>query len=53
MGTEFSGRHALYERNYAGSNDQIHVQTLRAVAATGQDARFKGFAEQCMAESDL
>jgi 4-hydroxyphenylacetate 3-monooxygenase len=53
VGTEFGGRHELYERNYAGSNDQIRIQTLQAAVATGQTERFKGFAEQCMAEYDL
>ena len=53
VGTEFGGRHELYERNYAGSNDQIRIQTLQAAMATGQAERFKGFAEQCMAEYDL
>jgi 4-hydroxyphenylacetate 3-monooxygenase len=53
VGTEFGGRHELYERNYAGSNDQIRIQTLQAARATGQVERFKGFAEQCMAEYDL
>ena len=52
VGTEFGGRHELYERNYAGSNDQIRPDAAAAVA-TGQADRYKGFAEQCMAEYDL
>jgi aromatic ring hydroxylase len=35
MGTEFGGRHELYERNYAGPNDGIRVHTLQAALATG------------------
>jgi aromatic ring hydroxylase len=53
IGTEFGGRHELYERNYAGNHEEIRRQTLFAAMAIGQTARFKGFAEQCMAEYDL
>jgi 4-hydroxyphenylacetate 3-monooxygenase len=53
MGTEFGGRHELYERNYSGSNEAIRVHALLAAMATGQADRCKGLAEQCMAEYDL
>jgi 4-hydroxyphenylacetate 3-monooxygenase len=53
MGTEFGGRHELYERNYAGPNDGIRVHTLQGAMATGLADRCIGFAEQCMAEYDL
>jgi 4-hydroxyphenylacetate 3-monooxygenase len=53
LGTEFGGRHELYERNYAGDSERIRVQTLQAALASGQAEHFKGFAEQCMAEYDL
>jgi 4-hydroxyphenylacetate 3-monooxygenase len=53
MGTEFGGRHELYERNYSGSNEQVRLYTLLTAIGTGQADRFKGFAEQCMAEYDL
>jgi 4-hydroxyphenylacetate 3-monooxygenase len=53
LGTEFGGRHELYERNYAGASETIRVQTLQAAMASGQTEQFKGFAEQCMAEYDL
>jgi 4-hydroxyphenylacetate 3-monooxygenase len=53
LGTEFGGRHELYERNYAGASETIRVQTLQAATASGQAEQFKGFAEQCMAEYDL
>jgi 4-hydroxyphenylacetate 3-monooxygenase len=52
-GTEFGSRHELDERNYAGSHEEIRRQTLLAAMAAGQTDRFKGFAEQCMAEYDL
>jgi len=53
MGTEFGGRHELYERNYSGSHEQVRLYTLLTAIGTGQADRFKGFAEQCMAEYDL
>jgi 4-hydroxyphenylacetate 3-monooxygenase len=53
MGTEFGGRHELYERNYAGAAETIRVVSWQMAHASGQAERFKGFAEQCMAEYDL
>ncbi|HUA18078.1 MAG TPA: 4-hydroxyphenylacetate 3-hydroxylase N-terminal domain-containing protein [Bryobacteraceae bacterium] len=53
MGTEFGGRHELYERNYFGNNESIRFETLMVADMSGQSARYKGFAEQCMAEYDL
>src|SRR5438046_9976817 len=53
MGTEFGGRHELYERNYAGAAEAIRVITLDMAHASGQAQAFRGFAEQCMAEYDL
>jgi len=52
-GTEFGGRHELYERNYAGAAETIRVITLEMAQASGQTQKFRGFAEQCMAEYDL
>jgi 4-hydroxyphenylacetate 3-monooxygenase len=53
IGTEFGGRHELYERNYAGNNEDIRIHTLLSAMSTGKAEEFKGFAEQCMAEYDL
>jgi 4-hydroxyphenylacetate 3-monooxygenase len=53
MGTEFGGRHELYERNYAGNHENIRLECLLSAQATGQADAYKGFAEQCMAEYDL
>jgi 4-hydroxyphenylacetate 3-monooxygenase len=53
MGTEFGGRHALYERNYFGNHESIRFETLHVAEATGAADRYRGFAEQCMAEYDL
>ncbi len=53
IGSEFGNRHELYERNYFGNQDRIRLEILTAADMSGQSARYKGFAEQCMAEYDL
>jgi 4-hydroxyphenylacetate 3-monooxygenase len=53
IGTEFGGRHLLYERNYFGDHEGIRFQILGAAEATGDAERYRGFAEECMAEYDL
>jgi 4-hydroxyphenylacetate 3-monooxygenase len=53
IGTEFGGRHELYEINYSGSHEEIRRYALFGAMASGQVANFKGFAEQCLAEYDL
>jgi len=53
IGTEFGGRHELYERNYFGNHESIRFETLLVAEVTGAVDRYKGFAEQCMSEYDL
>jgi 4-hydroxyphenylacetate 3-monooxygenase len=53
MGTEFGGRHELYERNYAGAPETVRLLTLQMARGSGLAERVRGFAEQCMAEYDL
>jgi 4-hydroxyphenylacetate 3-monooxygenase len=53
LGTEFAGRHELYEINYGGSTEEIRRYCLFGAEALGNAAAFKGFAESCMAEYDL
>lgn len=53
IGTEFAGRHELYERNYAGNHEGIRIENVWIAAARGLDKELVGFAEQCMAEYDL
>jgi 4-hydroxyphenylacetate 3-monooxygenase len=53
IGTEFGGRHELYERNYAGSHETVRFEPLFVAMADGTADQMKGFAEQCMAEYDL
>ncbi len=53
MGTEFGGRHELYERNYFGNHESIRFETLMVADLLGQSAKYKDFAERCMAEYNL
>ncbi len=53
IGTEFGGRHELYEINYSGSTEEIRRYCLFGAQASGNADKFKGFAEQCMAEYDI
>src|SRR5512138_345783 len=53
IASEFGGRHELYEINYGGSTEEIRRYALFGAMASGNADRFKGFAEECMAEYDL
>ncbi|MFC5827062.1 4-hydroxyphenylacetate 3-hydroxylase family protein [Nonomuraea insulae] len=53
VGTEFGGRHELYERNYAGNHENTRVELLSAQTASGQIDGYKAFVEQCLNEYDL
>ncbi len=52
VGTEFGGRHELYERNYAGAKDDVRAQVLKAAERGGQLAAMEGLVEQCMSDYD-
>ena len=53
IGSEFGGRHELYERNYAGNHENVKAELLFAAEGRGDVASMKGFAEQFMSEYDL
>ena len=53
IGTEFGGRHELYERSYSGSHELTKLECYWMAKGDGTVDRMKGFAEQCMAEYDL
>lgn len=53
VGTEFGGRHELYERNYAGSHENTRVEMLFAQTVSGQLDQYKSFVDACMNEYDL
>ncbi len=53
VGSEFGGRHELYERNYSGNHEGVRFEIMMAQMATGKLDEYKGFAEECLAEYDL
>lgn len=53
IGTEFGGRHELYERNYSGNHEGVRLELMMSQQMSGLLDQHKGFAEQCMAEYDL
>jgi 4-hydroxyphenylacetate 3-monooxygenase len=53
IGSEFAGRHELYERNYAGSHESIRYETLFVANATGLTQQLMSFVDKCMSEYDL
>lgn len=53
VGTEFGGRHELYERNYAGNIENIRIETLLTAQVIGDTEQYIKFAEQMMDEYDL
>lgn len=53
VGSEFGGRHELYERNYAGNHENTRVELLSAQLAGGQVDKYKSFVDECLGEYDL
>ena len=53
VGSEFAGRHELYERNYAGNYEAIRLENFPAAIATGEADRVRQFVDRFMAEYDL
>ncbi|OLF14548.1 Pyoverdin chromophore biosynthetic protein pvcC [Actinophytocola xinjiangensis] len=52
-GTEFGGRHELYERNYAGNHEAVRVDLVTAMENSGRLGEFDDLVERCLAEYDL
>ncbi len=53
MGSEFGGRHELYERNYAGNYENVRIETMMAAMATGDLAEMQNGVKRCLSEYDL
>jgi len=53
VGTEFGGRHELYEINYSGSHEEIRRYALFGALASGTYDRCKQFADTCLSEYNL
>ncbi len=52
-GSEFGGRHELYERNYAGNHETIRFEPLLVAEKSGLADKMMGFVDECMADYDL
>ena len=52
IGSEFGGRHELYEINYTGSQDEIRMQTLRQAKASGCMKEMTDLVDRCLADYD-
>jgi 4-hydroxyphenylacetate 3-monooxygenase len=53
VGTEFGGRHELYERNYSGNHENTRIELLRGQLADGRLDEHRAFVDRCLAEYDL
>jgi len=53
IGSEFGGRHELYEVNYAGNHENIRLEALYHGMATGNVDYFKSVVDSAMSDYDL
>jgi 4-hydroxyphenylacetate 3-monooxygenase len=53
IGSEFGGRHELYERNYAGNHENIRLETFFAGNMGGLNEELKDLVRTCMKDYDL
>lgn len=51
-GSEFGGRHELYEINYAGSQDEVRMQCLRDARHSGAMDGMMEMVDRCLADYD-
>lgn len=52
IGTEFGGRHELYERNYSGNHEAVRLDIYNVQQGLGALSRYEGFVEDYMSEYD-
>ncbi len=53
IGSEFGGRHELYERNYSGNHEVIRLNNYFHALSSNQAHDLKAFVDQCLGEYDL
>jgi 4-hydroxyphenylacetate 3-monooxygenase len=53
IGSEFGGRHELYERSYSGSHELTKLECFWMAQGDGTVDRLKSFVDRCMSEYDL
>ena len=51
--SEFAGRHALYERNYAGNQEQHLLDALQWSKIRGDVERYRALVDQCLSDYDV
>jgi 4-hydroxyphenylacetate 3-monooxygenase len=52
VGTEFSGRHELYERNYAGNHEEVRLQALMMAQKGGAMKSMEELVDTCLGDYD-
>lgn len=52
VGTEFSGRHELYERNYAGNHEEVVLQAVVLSQRNGTMKQMDELVDTCLSEYD-
>lgn len=52
VGSEFAGRHELYERNYAGNHEEIKLHLQAMGQADGSLGRMTELVDRCLADYD-
>ncbi|WP_327314825.1 4-hydroxyphenylacetate 3-hydroxylase family protein [Streptomyces sp. NBC_01235] len=53
IGSEFGGRHELYERNYSGNGEQVRLDALKWATARGAVTAYEDFVQECLDDYDL
>jgi aromatic ring hydroxylase len=53
VGSEFGGRHELYERNYSGNFENTRTELLRQQMGDGQLDGYREMVDRCLSEYDL
>lgn len=53
VGSEFGGRHAWYEVNYSGNQDQMRLDVLRFAKVRGLADQFDALVDDCLSDYDL
>ena len=53
IGSEFGGRHELYERSYSGSHELTKLECYWMAKGDGTVDQLKGFVDECLGEYDL
>ena len=52
IGSEFGGRHELYERNYSGNHEDVRIHQLQFAERTGSMAAMTALVDQCLSDYD-